>query len=36
MVRRDGCDAVVKIMEKCMFKLFETKNLSTIKKYLEK
>lgn len=34
MVRRDQCDAVVKIMTKCLYELFETKNLSNVKKYL--
>jgi DNA polymerase zeta len=36
LVRRDGCDAVVKIMTKCLAEIFETKNLSNVKRYLEK
>ena len=36
LIRRDGCDAVVKIMTKCLFELFTTKNLSNIKRYLQK
>lgn len=36
LVRRDGCDAIVKIMSKCIYELFETRNLSNVKRYLEK
>lgn len=35
-VRRDGCEAVVKIMKKCLTIIFETKNLSKMKDYLNK
>lgn len=36
LVRRDGCDAIVKIMSKCIYELFESRNLSNVKRYLEK
>ncbi|EAR97516.2 DNA polymerase type-B family protein (macronuclear) [Tetrahymena thermophila SB210] len=36
IVRRDGCDAVVKLMKKSLNILFETKNLSKLKNYLNK
>ena len=35
-VRRDGCDAVVKIMKKSLNILFEKKDLSVLKEYLHK
>ncbi|KAG5883184.1 hypothetical protein JTB14_018200 [Gonioctena quinquepunctata] len=35
-VRRDGCPAVSKMLEKCLRLLFETKDLSLIKKYVLK
>ena len=30
VVRRDGCEAVIKIMKKCLLELFETRNLSNL------
>lgn len=35
-VRRDGCPAVSKILKKCLCLLFETKDLSLVKQYVEK
>lgn len=36
IVRRDGCDATVKLMRKSLKILFETKDLSTLKEFLFK
>ncbi|KRX00969.1 Ribonuclease H-like domain [Pseudocohnilembus persalinus] len=36
IVRRDGCDAQIKIMEKTLYELFMSKNLSKINSYLQK
>jgi DNA polymerase zeta len=35
-VRRDGCEAVQKIMNKCLLELFEKKDLSRVREYLNK
>ena len=35
MVRRDGCKLLSRVQEKCLRELFETKDLSRVKKYLE-
>ena len=36
VIRRDGVEALRKIQDKCLRLLFETKNLSDIKRYLIK
>lgn len=36
VIRRDGIEALRKIQDKCLRLLFETKNLSEIKRYLIK
>lgn len=35
-VRRDGCPAVVKIQERAMRTLFETRDLSAVRSYLQR
>ncbi|RZB70336.1 DNA polymerase zeta catalytic subunit [Asbolus verrucosus] len=35
-VRRDGCPAVAKMLEKCLRLLFETKNVSLVKQYVQR
>lgn len=35
-VRRDGCPAVVKIMERMLRTLFETRDLSVVRSYLQR
>lgn len=35
-MRRDGCPAVVKIMERMLRTLFETRDLSVVRSYLQR
>jgi DNA polymerase elongation subunit (family B) len=34
-VRRDGCKLLSRVQEKCLRELFETKDLSRVKRYLQ-
>jgi DNA polymerase zeta len=36
LIRRDGCPAVVKIMKKVLLTIFDTRDLSQVKAYLQK
>ena len=34
MQRRDGCNAIVRMMQKVVYEIFTTKNLSSVKRYM--